>query len=104
MAAKYIRCEFPEPFGAGPTADWGGVILYYEMGEDLGALRQIEIYDNGTVLFYDREHDTDEYGFLAEGELEPLGADYPYPLGYIDAEEFERLWEQLEAINWKRRT
>lgn len=102
MAMKYIRCEFPEPFLAGQWAGWGGVLLYYEMGEDLGAVRQIDIFDNGKVLFYDRNHHTDQYGGLAEGELEPLDPEYPYPLGYVDSAVFEDLWTRLEPINWIR--
>jgi len=102
MVMKYIRCEFPEAFVTGEWAGWGGVLLYYEMGEDLGAVRQISIYDNGKVLFYDRVHHTDEYGFLAEGELEPLDPDYAYPLGYIEAEVFEELWARLDPINRRR--
>ena len=99
MSKKYIRCEFPEPSGPGHRAEWGGVVLYYEVGEDLGAVRQIEMFDNGAVLFYDRDHHTDQYGSLAEGELLPLPTDYPYQLGLVEISEFEALWEQLEPLN-----
>ena len=99
MPIAYIRCESPEWFGSDESANWGGVVLYYEVGEDGGAVRQIEIYENGKSLVYDRDRHTDRYGSLAEGELLPLPSDYPYPLGFVDASEFEDLWATLRPIN-----
>lgn len=45
-------------------------VLLFAVGNeflDWGPVRQIEIYDTGPVLFYDREHLDDKYGGLAEG-------------------------------------
>jgi hypothetical protein len=49
-------------------------------------MKQVEIYDNGTVLVYDEQHPEDEYGGLS---LVPLDlADFePYA---IDADAFQR--------------
>ncbi len=99
MPRTYIRCEFPEPFGSGDRATLGGVVLCYEVGDDGGAVRQIEIYANGNCLVYDRDRHTDRYGGLAEGELLLLPSDYPYTLGFVGASEFESLWAALRPIN-----
>ncbi len=79
-------------------SDWGVVTYYLEVDEDSWAIRQIEVYENGVVLFYDYSHPSDAYGALA-GQLasillEGLGA------FEIAREEFEHVWHTLHPHNW----
>ena len=69
-----------------------------EVGEDEYAVRQMEIYDNETVLKYNSQHLSDEYGMLADKaldaeELKESGTEN------ISAEEFEVIWNSLKALN-----
>ncbi|NDU76803.1 hypothetical protein GWI34_29870 [Actinomadura sp. DSM 109109] len=51
-------------------------------------IRHIEIENSGKVLRYDWTHLEDEYGFLAEGEMEPEA----WGLERITAQDFEAAW------------
>ena len=58
-------------------------------------MRQIEIYEGGQVLCYDREHPDDEYGGLAEVALDPE----EFAEFSITSEEFEHAWSANEPLN-----
>jgi hypothetical protein len=70
-------------------ADWGSVTYYFEVGDDLFVTRQIEIYQNGFILKYDKNHLADEYGMLVDKPIDP-GDFEPYA---IPGEVFESIWE-----------
>ena len=40
--------------------DWGRIIQYREVADDQFAVRQVDVYENGNVLRYDRSHRSDE--------------------------------------------
>lgn len=75
------------------TADWGAFIRYLEVGDDQHVIRQVDQYDNGTLLRYDRSHWCDDFGMLLCGRFSRkqkaarLGA-------VITAAEFERVWRK----------
>jgi hypothetical protein len=46
------------------AADWGDSVRYVEVADDQFAVRQIEVFDNGNVLRYDRSHWCDDFGQL----------------------------------------
>jgi len=46
------------------SSSWGPCRRLVEVLEDQQAARQIDIYDNGYVLKYDRHHVRDEFGML----------------------------------------
>jgi hypothetical protein len=46
------------------SSDWGPCRRLVEVHDDQKAGRQIDFYDNGFILKYDRQHDRDEYGIL----------------------------------------
>jgi len=90
----YFKRHWDEPRGD-KHDDWGTPDWYFETEPDFCVTRQIEIYANGTVLFYDRQHIEDEFGGLAE---KALGADDFAPFG-IEQSEFEQVWSSRKPFN-----
>ncbi|GAB4475935.1 MAG: hypothetical protein Kow00124_17550 [Anaerolineae bacterium] len=77
-------------------ANWGSLTLMYEVDEEGEVLRQIEVYKSGRVLFYDQEHEEDEYGSLSE----PLHEHERYMRQFeISSKDFERAWRSLRPLN-----
>lgn len=74
--------------------DWGTSVWYFETEAAMCVNRQIEVYANGTVLRYDRQHLEDAYGDLHEW---PLDAASFAPFA-ITQETFERVWESHRPI------
>lgn len=79
-----------DDFGA-----WGCSLWLFETDEELWPMRQIEVYEGGQVLFYDREHPDDKYGGLGEAALDPEEFDELR----ITSEEFEHAWSSNEPLN-----
>lgn len=42
--------------GLEPLRGWGRVTRYLEIGDDLFAVRHIDVFENGYALLYDRVH------------------------------------------------
>ena len=49
-----------------PGAAWGKFTRYLEIGLDRYATRQVDWFENGYALRYDRDHYVDEFGTLAD--------------------------------------
>lgn len=89
------------------TSGWGTFTTYAEVGEDLFALRQVQVYANGNCLRYDRENWCDEFGSLGGardsakyGKLSRK----EWHVEDIDRAEFESVWEQsMSAPNQPQR-
>jgi hypothetical protein len=82
---RYFRRRWDEERGDSYSA-WGHSWWHFATDNKGVVMKQVEIYDNGTVLVYDEQHPEDEYGGLS---LVPLDlADFePYA---IDADAFQR--------------
>jgi len=82
---RYFRRRWDEERGDSHRA-WGRSWWHFATDDTGVVMKQVEIYDNGTVLVYDEHHPEDEYGGLS---LVPLDlADFePYA---IDADVFQR--------------
>ncbi len=93
---RYFKRPWNETRGD-ENEDWGTSTWFFEVGPDFYITRQIEVYEGGQALKYDKGHLEDAYGGLGEGALD-LGRDGFLPFE-IDATEFERAWQTTKAIN-----
>jgi hypothetical protein len=87
------------------AADWGECIRYVEIGDDRYAVRQVEVYNSGRVLRYDRSHWCDRFGQLFGGlfSQKQKAIDGRLRAEVIEAKEFERAWrEALGSHMWVR--
>jgi len=86
-ALKYFKRHWNESTGNDLTASWGISCYYFETDSQLNVLRQLQIFENGQVLKYDKEYLEDELGGLSE-----LALDEDFAPFQIDAVEFEKVW------------
>ena len=74
------------------AANWGECTRYVEIGDDRYAVRQVEVYNKGRVLRYERSHWCDRFGQLS-GCLfseKQKAIDGRLTAEVIDTKEFER--------------
>jgi hypothetical protein len=71
------------------NADWGTSAWYFEVDDMGNVVRQVEAYESGKVLKYDRTKPNDSYGGLAEQPLN-LTEFQPYA---ISEDEFHDRWK-----------
>lgn len=82
------------PYGIGPAADWGRFTRLIEVGPDQYAMRQIDVFECGRFLRYDREHWVDAFGMLADARFkQPLTLSRHWQILAIEGAEFETEWE-----------
>ena len=79
-------------------AHWGTFTRFLEIAEDGFAHRQVDAFQNGNFLRYDRENWSDESGMLAEANLKRLEqlrgrCHGTYSVETIWAGEFNATWE-----------
>ncbi|AKG24186.1 hypothetical protein [Calothrix sp. 336/3] len=91
---KYYKWFWDEPLG-GDFDTWGTSTYFLEIGDNFYPLRQIEIYENGNVLFYDRQHLSDEFGMLCDQPFRTLEIQE----FEITSDEFELMWNTQVPIN-----
>jgi hypothetical protein len=91
---KYCKWCWDESLG-GEYDEWGTSTYFLEVGDDLCALRQIEVYENGNVLFYDTSHLADDHGMLCD---QPLRENDIQEFGITKAE-FEQVWNTKKPMN-----
>jgi hypothetical protein len=77
------------------SSGWGGFTFFIEI-DDQHVTRQVNQFDNGTVLRYDRDHWCDGFGSMFVGTFsrKQKAARYMVPLS---RKEFERVWKQALA-------
>lgn len=88
------RCLRPDS----PTSAWGGLTRYLEVADDQFAVRQVEVFDNGNVLRYDRTHWCDAFGQLlgCRFSRKPKWTKSFPGSEIIEAAEFERAWRAAQ--------
>ncbi len=91
---KYCKWFWDESLG-GDFDAWGTSTYFMEFGDNLCAIRQIEVYENGNVLFYDQTHLADNYGMLSD---KPIGEEDIQEFAITKAE-FEQIWQTKTPIN-----
>ncbi|WP_369009487.1 DUF6881 domain-containing protein [Planctopirus hydrillae] len=85
------------------AASWGECIRYVEIGDDRYAVRQVEVYNSGRVLRYERSHWCDRFGqlFGCLFSQKHKAIDGRLTAEVIDAKEFERAWrEAIDSPMW----
>ena len=75
--------------------DWGTSTWYFETEPDMWPTRQIEVYANGKVLHYDRQHIEDSFGGLSEAALDAT----EFAPFAIAQSEFEQVWSSQTPFN-----
>ena len=90
----YFKRKWDESRG-GEHADWGSSTWYFETEPDMWPTRQIEVYANGTVLQYDRQHIQDAFGRLSEAALDAA----EFTSFAIPRDEFEQVWSTQKPVN-----
>ncbi|AFZ23484.1 hypothetical protein Cylst_1182 [Cylindrospermum stagnale PCC 7417] len=91
---KYYKWFWDEAFGGDYDA-WGTSTYFMEIGIDLYANRQLEVYENGNVLSYDGSHHADNFGRLCDQRL----GDGDIQEFEISKAEFEQVWQTKIPIN-----
>jgi hypothetical protein len=91
---KYCKWFWDETLG-GEFDAWGTSTYFLEIGHDLYPVRQIEVYENGNVLFYDGNHFLDDYGMLCDKPIEERDIQ---EFGITRAE-FEQVWNTKRPMN-----
>ena len=85
---KYFKRNWNETRGD-QYDSWGKSVWFFETDNNGEVLRQIEVYDNGKVLKYDNENIEDEFGMLADQNLDLT----EFNEFTIEKEEFENNWK-----------
>jgi hypothetical protein len=89
----YLKCRWDEP-RADIHGDWGCSWWFFELDPDGSVVRQVEVYDYGVRVRYDRDHLGDEFGKLGEGCLDEM---YMPGAERLSANQFEVVWESVRS-------
>ena len=85
---KYFKRNWNETRGD-QYDSWGKSVWFFETDINGEVLRQIEAYENGKVLKYDNQNVEDEFGGLADQNLDLI----EFEEFSIEKEEFENKWK-----------
>jgi hypothetical protein len=87
-----------------PASEWGTFTRYTEVAEDLRTQRQVDLFENGNMLRYDREHWVDGYGMLGDARINRNRLAGPWGKAEeVPKEEFQSLWVEAGTRSlWKR--
>ncbi|MEA5617557.1 hypothetical protein VB711_06850 [Cronbergia sp. UHCC 0137] len=91
---KYYKWNWDVSLG-GDYDEWGTSTYFMELGYDLYAVRQVEVYQNGNVLFYDSNHVSDNHGMLCDKRID-AGDIKEFE---ISKAEFDQVWQTKTPIN-----
>jgi hypothetical protein len=81
-----------------PPATWGTFTRCLEIGEDLRPVRQVDVFENGNLLSYDRTHWVDDFGMLGDARINRNRMHGPWgQCEEIEPGEFERVWTVARA-------
>jgi len=93
-AVRYQKSPLQAAYPLKASFAWGRFVRYIELGDDGFASRQVDAYENGFLVRYDREHWEDQFGTLADfrfGETWLKNWGEPH---LILRTEFEHQWSQ----------
>lgn len=88
MSNHYFKRYWGESTGEKSTKSWGTSTFYLVTDHDGSVIRQIQVFQNGNKLKYDQLHLEDDFGGLADQQLDIN----EFNEFKIEREEFERMW------------
>jgi hypothetical protein len=98
VGAYHVKAADQGPAILAPAANWGQFTVYLDIGEDLRALRQVNVFENGNTLCYDRVHWVDDFGMLGDARINRNRTRGPWGESEeIGTTEFERVWNTARA-------
>jgi hypothetical protein len=89
---RFFRKEWTETTGETLTESWGTCIFYFETDDERFVVRQIQVYESGHVLKYDFEYVDDEFGGLADQQLQLE----EFSGNEISEKKFTSAWQSLK--------
>ena len=98
LAGYYVKAADQGQAILEPTASWGRFSRYLEIGEDLRPMRQVDVFEDGHLLSYDRVHWVDDFGMLSDAKINRNRKVGPWGSSEeIEAAEFGRVWSAARA-------
>lgn len=89
------RRESPEP-----VAGWGRFTRYLEIGENLSAVRQVDVFENGLMLSYDQTHWVDGFSMLGDARMNRNHKRGRWGQSEeIESAEFEHVWTAARSAD-----
>lgn len=85
---NYYKRDWDETTGEELTDSWGTSTYYFETDDSGNVTRQLQLFQNGKALKYDKDYVEDKFGGLSEVALD-LEEFLPY---VIHADEFKQVW------------
>lgn len=95
------RCIHPDF----TTVDWGEFVRYIQVADDQYATRQVEVFEDGSILRYERSHWCDDFGMLLglKFSRKPKWAVFFPGAELIVGTEFENAWKLSQRSKlWKQ--
>jgi hypothetical protein len=93
----FFKSPGERPIELEPMRSWGAFCRYGQIAEDLYMSRQVDVFENGFALSYDRDHWCDDFGTLGGLRFcRRLWEKAWGPLIEIDRPTFEELWQDSE--------
>jgi hypothetical protein len=98
VAGYYEKAIEQGPAILEPAANWGRFTCYLEIGDDLRPVRQVDVFEDGHMLSYDRVHWIDKFGMLGDAKINRNRKQGPWGRSEeIESTEFERIWRAARA-------
>jgi hypothetical protein len=92
-AGYYEKAVDQGPALLEPAASWGRFTRYLEIGDDLRPVRQVDVFEDGHFLTYDRVNWVDDFGMLGDAQINRNRKSGPWGRSKeIESAEFERVW------------
>jgi hypothetical protein len=94
MGIHYFKRPWEESRGD-EYDSWGISVYFFETETDGSVLKQLQIYEDGHILKYDKFHIEDIYGMLATHQLDLN----EFSTFAITQREFEEAWQASSTTN-----
>ncbi len=96
LAMLYFKARGRFLVKGSPAAEWGRFVSYIEAADDQEASRQVNVFQNGNVMRYDRSHSRDEFGRLVglKFSRQPKWRRFFPGAEILTPSEFEAVWRE----------